>query len=237
MYEMIKDGLDIIAIPITTLVLGLLLPYRWQKRERDTKIKTELVTEITNLFMETAMTVYMYKIRCRHRSEVDTTQKSDLAQIYHQWKVKSCVIGSKLHAYYPIPTFKNPVTDQKGHGNGVRLRKRSFYTPCLTGNARIGTRAENCREKLLHKRWDCFAKLVADFYWECWKTEGEIKKIEKLDKLAEVHRVDKDNNLEKYKETLFSIKAEIIQAILVSEITGFADRKDLLVIDIGKFRN
>jgi hypothetical protein len=195
MNEAIKDILDIIAIPLTTLVLGLVLPYRWQQRERDTKIKTELVAEIVDLFMTTAMTVYMYKTRCRNGSDTDTNQKSELEQVYRQWKVQSCVIGSKLHAYFP--------------------------------------KSEN-RQKLIHKQWNHFADLVAEFYWHCWEIEGEIR-IDELDKLANRKGIYKGRSVEKYKEALFSIKAEIIQKILASKITGFADRKPRPVLSVRRF--
>lgn len=101
MNEVLKDVLDIIAIPITTLGLGLYLPQRWQKRQRDTQIKTELVTQIVELVMRTVMTIYMFKKHPTERNMTENIQESELEQVYKNWRVDTCVIGSKLHAYFP----------------------------------------------------------------------------------------------------------------------------------------
>ena len=185
MNEAVKDVLDIIAIPLTTLVLGLVLPYRWQQRERDTRIKTELVADISELIMRTVMTIYVFKTRCGNKHEIDAEQKQELHESYMRWRVETCVIGSKLHAYFP---------------------------------------ATRNRGRALHLKWNEFSDLVTEFYEKNRDGDGEVS-VEALEKLVNRHKVKMEggSKLTEYKEIVFGIKAEIIQEILASDITGFAD--------------
>jgi len=100
-FSSLKDVLDIILVPIALALIAPWITRRWQDRQRDSQIKTELVTEITGLVMTTVMTVYLFNMRRAQQSMNNDTQENELDRIYRKWRVDTCVIGSKLHAYFP----------------------------------------------------------------------------------------------------------------------------------------
>lgn len=99
-FGSMKEILQVILIPIT---LALLVPWitrRWQEAQRDMEIKTELIAEISGLVMTTVMTIYLVNAGHAQQSEAKT-QEDELDQVYKKWRIDTCVIGSKLHAYFP----------------------------------------------------------------------------------------------------------------------------------------
>lgn len=99
----LKDILDVVMVAIALAVLAPWITRRWQDRQRDSQTKTELVAEISGLVMTTVMTVHLFKTNLKPHSNTDHSQEQELEAIYKKWRVDTCVIGSKLHAYFPNP--------------------------------------------------------------------------------------------------------------------------------------
>lgn len=100
-FDSLKDVLDIVLVPVA---LALLVPWitrRWQETQRDSGIKTALIAEISELMMTMVMSVYMFNAGHAHQSRNSHILEDELNRIYKQWRVDTCVIGSKLHAYFP----------------------------------------------------------------------------------------------------------------------------------------
>jgi hypothetical protein len=167
-YAFLKDLLDVFLVPIVLAALGLWLPLRWQHKQKELEIKTKLVSEISESVMKTVMTVYLYIIfgKQSQQNMGNDSQQEKLDQTYKKWKVDSCIIGSKIHAYFPA--------EEKG-------------------------------KKQIHRKWLAFSDRLSKYY----RTTREIQKEKN------------ECELEEEKEEVLSQKAEIIQEILVSRITGF----------------
>ena len=100
-FGSLKDVLEVLLIPIALAVLAPWITRRWRDRQRDSEIKTELVSEISRLVMTTVMTVYLFRTSHMRQGRYNDSQEHELERIYRQWKVDACIIGSKLHAYFP----------------------------------------------------------------------------------------------------------------------------------------
>lgn len=99
-FNSLKDVLEILMVPIAVALIALLGTQRWQNRQRDLQTKTELVTKITEVVMKTMMTVELISTNQIQQGDSDDREQ-ELNRIYKNWKVETCVIGSKLHAYFP----------------------------------------------------------------------------------------------------------------------------------------
>lgn len=116
-FDSLKDLLDVLLVPI---VLGFLVPWvtrLWQDRQRDSEIKTELVSEISGLVMTTVMTAHLFSTSLKQQAQSSDGDKDALDRIYLKWRVDTCIIGSKLHAYFP---------DKKKEGKQIHKRWRRF---------------------------------------------------------------------------------------------------------------
>lgn len=102
-FSSLKDILDVVMVPIAVALLAPWITRRWQDRQRDSRTKTELVAEISELVMTTIMTVYFFKTNPRQHDDDDNSEEQELDRIYKKWLVSTCVVGSKLHAYFPDP--------------------------------------------------------------------------------------------------------------------------------------
>lgn len=96
----LKDVLEVFLLPLTLSLIAPWVTYLWQNRQRDLNIKTELVAEIVGLVMTTVMTVFIFNTRNGQAAMTDNNQEHELDQVYKKWRTDSCVIGSKLHAYF-----------------------------------------------------------------------------------------------------------------------------------------
>lgn len=97
----LKDVLDVVMIPITVAVIAPWITKQWQDRQRGGQIKTELVAEISGLVMTTVMSVLVSNKRDGQQTMANDDQEHELDRVYKNWRVNTCVIGSKLHAYFP----------------------------------------------------------------------------------------------------------------------------------------
>ena len=160
-FESLKDVLSVLLIPVFLALLAPWIGRRWQERQRDTQTKTELVAAITDLVMRTVVTRQI--LRETQSPGVEGSKSNEFESIDKAWRVGACVIGSKLHAYFPNP---------------------------------------NRRHNQLHLKWRRFADEVTNF---C-QARGDTSS---------------NDDWEYDKEALFERKAELIEEILRSRLTGF----------------
>jgi hypothetical protein len=99
-FSTLKDFLEVLLMPITVALIAPMVTRRWQETERDLEIKKELIAEISELVMTTVMTIYLISPGNSQQIQNDSIQE-ELYRIYKKWKLDTCVIGSKLHAYFP----------------------------------------------------------------------------------------------------------------------------------------
>ena len=114
-----KDILDVVMVPVALILLGQWITHRWQDRQRDSATKTALVAEISELVMTTVMTIYLFitnESSAPSNKNADDVQ-TELDRMYKKWKVETCVVGSKLHAYFP---------EAKKGGKAIHLRWDDF---------------------------------------------------------------------------------------------------------------
>ncbi len=111
-FDSIKDMLDVVLVPLILGIFGLLIPQLWDKRKRNSDTKTKLVTEISEIVMTTVMSLHLTK-----NSQADNSKpiEGSLDEIYKRWMVETCVIGSKLHAYFPNPEKGEEQIHRKWH--------------------------------------------------------------------------------------------------------------------------
>ena len=87
---------------VSAVFTGLFLPWitrRWQLWQKELELKTELVAEISEVVMSAAMDAELAQ-----ESSINADAKSGgrtHIDAYRDLKVDSCIIGSKLHAYFP----------------------------------------------------------------------------------------------------------------------------------------
>lgn len=98
-FSSLKDVLDVVMVPTALALLASWIPHRWQQRQRDSEIKTELVAEISGLVMRT-VAIARFNPSDLRQLENDHSRQDELNRIYQEWSVETCVTGSKLHAYF-----------------------------------------------------------------------------------------------------------------------------------------
>jgi hypothetical protein len=76
---------------------------RWQEQQRESEIEVAIVGKISGLVMNTVMTIYLFNAGRLSKNNDKYFQDNELELVYKQWRVDTCVIGSKLHAYFPDP--------------------------------------------------------------------------------------------------------------------------------------
>jgi hypothetical protein len=162
-FESLKDVLSVLLIPVFLALLAPWIGRRWHERQRDTQAKTELVAAITDLVMRTVVTRQI--LRETQSPDVEASKSNEFESIDKAWRVGACVVGSKLHAYFPD-----------------------------------SDRGDN----QLHLKWNRFADEVTNF---CEASDTRSK-----------------DEWERQKKALFERKADIIEEILRSRLTGFDTR-------------
>jgi len=162
-FESLKDVLSVLLIPVFLALLAPWIGRRWQERQRDTQAKTELVAAISELVMRTVVTTQILRATQSPDVEASQSKSNEFESINKAWRVGACVVGSKLHAYFPDP---NKGDDQ------------------------------------LHLKWRRFADEVTNFCQERSATKN-------------------NDQWERHKEALFERKADLIEEILRSRLTGF----------------
>lgn len=85
---------------------GLFIPWitrRWQHTQKELELKTDLVGDISDAVMKTVMTARLTRTtQAMGEHGVDPgNQEQELNRTYKEWVVSSCIIGSKIHAYFP----------------------------------------------------------------------------------------------------------------------------------------
>jgi hypothetical protein len=97
------------------LLTGLVIPRitrRWHTHQKALEIRTDLVSAVSKSIMEIIMAVQYARLRAPSQTQ------ADFDAAYRQWEIESAVIGTKLHAYFPLShlpaawtTFSERVTD------------------------------------------------------------------------------------------------------------------------------
>jgi hypothetical protein len=101
----------LIVLLVGAVVTGLLVPTltrRWQDRQKELELKTQLVSELSQSTMEIIMAVQYFHLAARGQRQGDTDLTSlgqELNQAYREWEVKSSVIGTKLQSYFSTTTI------------------------------------------------------------------------------------------------------------------------------------
>jgi hypothetical protein len=94
-FSSVKDILDVVLVPIVIAVLAPLIALMWKNKHKELEIKTGLVSEISEHVMKTLATIdVLYTWPESKRGE-------ELDKTYKEWVAQSCIINSKIHAYFP----------------------------------------------------------------------------------------------------------------------------------------
>ena len=160
---------------------GLIVPTItrwWQIRQKELEIKIELVSEISESVMKFVMAIQFSHIAARsygnHTEELSRIQH-DLNNSYHEWEVRSAVIGTKLQAYLPdtssIPEewtdFGRVMQDfyaQEGMPKGeiqtfaVSISDRLSK---LLGGETVGHKWDELKDAILKKKSNIIASILA----------------------------------------------------------------------------
>lgn len=106
-----EDSKNILSHPLFLLfvgaiISGIFIPWfarRWQYKQKELELKTEIVSDITESMMKTIMTVSLFKTLPDQEVESmsDKNPQEELYKIYKDWEVRGCMIGTKLHSYFP----------------------------------------------------------------------------------------------------------------------------------------
>lgn len=158
-FSSLKDVLDVLMVPIALALLAPWVTRRWQDRQRDSGTKTELVTEITELVMTTVMTVHLFNTSHIRQSDSDNSQEQELNRIYKKWRVDTCVIGSKLHAYFPDPEKGDEQIHKKWHLFSDQLSKY-YENSREIDSKKSADHWEKEREKLFEEKARVIAEIL-----------------------------------------------------------------------------
>jgi hypothetical protein len=99
--------LQVILIPVILSLAAILIPQRWQTRQRDFETKTKLVSEISEQVMSTVMTLFID--RNDPIEGTATFRSKEIENAFKKWKIETCVTGSKIHAYFVSDKKKKPL--------------------------------------------------------------------------------------------------------------------------------
>jgi len=114
-----RDIFEVVMVPVVLGLVVIFIPHRWQARKRDSETKMQLVADISELVMTTIMTLFASaddrKVQCKSQDQLE----QDLNEVLKTWRIKTCVINSKIHAYFP---------DAGGQGVLLHLQWRDFST-------------------------------------------------------------------------------------------------------------
>jgi len=89
---------------VGALLTGVILPSitrKWQNYQKELDLKTELVAEMSKSLMTVLMTFEFSLLHTSDGSSIDNSANNELTEKLKEWQIMSCVIGSKLHAYFP----------------------------------------------------------------------------------------------------------------------------------------
>lgn len=153
-FSSVKDILSVLMVPVALVLLAQWIAHRWQDRQRDSETKTKLVADISELVMSTVMTLHLFRTSDKQQSN---SNEQEVDQVYKKWRVDTCVIGSKLHAYFPDPK----------KGNEQIHKKWRFFSDSLSEYYENGSEKENKKsiehwEKEKEKLFDQKSKIIAE---------------------------------------------------------------------------
>lgn len=130
----------LVVLLVGAVLTGVLIPAftrRWQNRQKELELKTQLVSELSETIMEIMMSVQFIHVAPNLKDkqvDLDRLQR-EFDQAYRNWEVRSAVLGTKLEAYFPattIPTewgeFSEIITDfyaLEGTGGEAKLNLAS----------------------------------------------------------------------------------------------------------------
>jgi hypothetical protein len=147
-------------VPIALALIAPWITRRWQDRQRDSQTKTELVAEISGLVMTTVMTVHLFKTRPKRQSDNSDSQELELERIYKKWRVETCIVGSKMHAYFPDPKKGDKQVHRKWHYFSDRLT-RYYEDSRDTDNKKSSAQSEKDKEDLFKEKARIIEEILA----------------------------------------------------------------------------
>jgi len=108
---------------VSAVISGIFIPWflrRRQYKQKELELKTEIVSDITEAVMKTFMTAYLFNTRRKEmqQSVGKESPQKELYKAYKEWKVQGCIIGTKLHAYFP----KEEIGDEQIHKKWDRFK-------------------------------------------------------------------------------------------------------------------
>ncbi len=102
----ISDVVETYIFPLLLIGIGALLTQRlipsitqkWQNHQKALEIKTDLITELIQLVMTILVNGDDYH-NAKGKDKTNVKKLNEKKEKY--WLIKKCIIGSKLHAYFP----------------------------------------------------------------------------------------------------------------------------------------
>jgi hypothetical protein len=164
------------------LVTGLLVPTitrRWQDRQKELEIKTELVSDLSEAITQIVMAVQFVHIwtsigRVQPGTAAADKVQEEFDQAYRTWETRSAVLATKLEAYFAgtnIPAEWTRYSDLVTRfyaleGLGDRREAamdalRKDLTAALGSDQRIEEGWVGLREGLLRKRDDIIRRVLS----------------------------------------------------------------------------
>ena len=97
------EPIQVVFLPIVLAILAPWIAKRWQDKQKELEIKTGFVSEISDAVMKTVMTIDLATNQSNdsQRKVTPDNINEELYDAYKEWEVTRCIIGSKIHAYFP----------------------------------------------------------------------------------------------------------------------------------------
>jgi hypothetical protein len=97
-----------LILMIGAILSGFLIPYytkRWQNRQKEIEIKSNLVAQISKSVIQITMSTQFVILKNNYGMITTDEDKKklmdELNNEYKQWEISSAIIGSQLQAYFP----------------------------------------------------------------------------------------------------------------------------------------
>lgn len=172
----------LLVLIVGAIFTGIFIPWitrRWQYKQKELELKTKLVSDITKSVMKTAMTIYLFNApKNQLQLSMDSNkQQEELNETYKEWKVDSCIIGTKLHAYFP----EEKLGDEQIHKKWDRFKDAlsKFYEENSDINKKKDARVlEEEKEKLFDEKAKIIQEILASRIKVFRKVHGMPRKIE-----------------------------------------------------------
>jgi hypothetical protein len=187
-FNSLKDVLDVTMLPIALALVAPWIAKRWQDRQRESETKTKLVSDISELVMTTVMTVNLFNSGHLRQRDKNGDPEHELDLIYRKWRIETCVIGSKLHAYFSDTDKGDSQLHIKWDCFSSRLSK--YYEDArVAGGKHSADQREEEKEELFEKKARIIEEILASKitgfqpWWLTWVkgrltwVKGRVKRV------------------------------------------------------------